>query len=196
MKPRATLDSWYSRARLVERVAVPLEQRQVGVHARARVLGERLGHERGEQPLRERDLLDDRSERHEVVGRAERVGVAQVDLLLPGRTLVVAELHRDAHRLEHVDRVAPEVLADRGRGVVEVATVVDRHRWLPGLGQLLEEEELDLRVGVEREAHVGRATQGPLEHVARIGEGRRAVRHQDVAEHPGHAWLAAPGQAP
>ena len=62
----------------------------------------------------------------------ERVGVAQVDLVLAGRALVVAELHRDAHRLEHRDRGPAEVVAVAVRHVVEVAGLVDRlGRW-PG----------------------------------------------------------------
>jgi hypothetical protein len=51
--------------------------------------------------LLERDLLDDGAEGHDVVGRRQRVGVAQVDLVLPGRALVMAELDRDAHVLQH-----------------------------------------------------------------------------------------------
>ena len=39
----------------------------------------------------------------------------------PGRALVVGELHRDAHLLEHRDRLAAEVAAGALRGVVEVA---------------------------------------------------------------------------
>ena len=58
----------------------------------------------------------------------QRVGVPQVDLLLARAALVVAELHRDAHRLEHRDRLAAEVGAHRLRGVVEEAAAVDRHR--------------------------------------------------------------------
>ncbi len=61
------------------------------------IFGERLGHERRPHTLVEGDLLDDVAERHHVVGHRQRVGVAQVDLLLAGRALVVAELHRDAH---------------------------------------------------------------------------------------------------
>ena len=45
----------------------------------------------------------------------QRVGVAQVDLLLARRRLVVAELHRDAHRLEMRDGLAAEVVADAVR---------------------------------------------------------------------------------
>ena len=80
--------------------------------------------------LLERDLLHHQPERHDVVGGGERVGVPQVDLLLAGGALVVAELDRDAHRLQHLDRLAAEVVADAVRRVVEVAAVVDRDRRL------------------------------------------------------------------
>ena len=89
------------RTRLEEGVAVALEERQVRVHAGAGVVAQRLGHERGVEPLLERHLLHDEPEGHEVVGRGQRVGVAQVDLLLAGPALVVAELDGDAHLLEH-----------------------------------------------------------------------------------------------
>ena len=72
---------------------------------------------------------------------------------------MMAELDGDTHRFEHGDRVAAKVLAHRRRCVVEVPTVVDRPRRLTRLGQLFEQEELDLGVGVEREPHVSSATQ-------------------------------------
>ena len=105
----------------------------------------------------------------------QRVGVPQVDLLLARPALVVAELHRDAHRLEHRDRLAAEVGAHRLRGVVEVPAAVDRHRLDAGLRVVLEQVELDLGVRVEREPLVGRLGQGALEDVARVGV-RRASR--------------------
>ena len=48
---------------------------------------------------------------------------------------------------------------------------------------VLQQEELDLRVGVERESPLGCLRQRPAEHVPRIGPRRRPVRHGDVAEH-------------
>ena len=61
-------------AGVVEGVVVALEERHVGVHPRAGVLGERLGHEGGVDALGERDLLHDDLEGHQVVGggRARR----------------------------------------------------------------------------------------------------------------------------
>src|SRR6478736_5605723 len=158
----AHLAQLVGRTGLEERVGVALEEGEVRVHPRPGVLGERLGHEGRIDPLRQGDLLDDRAERLDVVGRAQRIGVAQVDLVLPRRALVMAELDGDAHVLEHGDRRATEVVAGAVRHVVEVAGVVDRDRATVGTPPLLEEEELDLGVGVEGEAEVGGLAQGPL----------------------------------
>ena len=165
------------------------------MHAGAGVLGEGLGHERGPDALLDRDFLHHQAEAHDVVRGGQRVGVAQVDLLLAGRALVVAVLHGDAHRLEHRDRGAAEVVRDAVRRVVVVAAGVDRDRDGADLGLVAQQEELDLRVRVEGEAHLGGLAQVALEHPARVGVTRRAVRQQDVAEHPGHAGiLPAPRQ--
>lgn len=114
----------------VEGVRLTLEQAHVGVHRRARVFGERLRHERRPHALAECHLFDEVAERHHVVGHRQRIGVAQVDLLLAGRALVVAEFHRDAHLLQRVDGVAAEVRRRIVHGLVEVAAVVggDGHR--------------------------------------------------------------------
>ena len=128
MNDLPTSESCSGSSGLWKALVVALEQAHVGVHRRAGVLGERLGHERRPHALVERDLLDDVAERHHVVGHRQRVGVAQVDLLLAGRALVVAELDRDAHRLERVDRVPAEVRRGVVHGLVEVAAVVGRHR--------------------------------------------------------------------
>ncbi|ESQ03394.1 putative NAD/FAD-dependent oxidoreductase [Streptomyces sp. PVA_94-07] len=182
-------------AGLVEGVAVALEEGEVGVHAGTRVLREGLGHEGRLHALFQRDLLHDEAEGHDVVRGGERVGVAEVDLLLAGGALVVAELDGDAHRLEHGDRLAAEVHADVLRGVVEVAGAVGGDRAGAVHRLVLQQEELDLRVGVEGEAQVGGLGQGALEDVARVGEGRGAVGHEDVAEHAGGAGgLRAPRQ--
>ncbi len=68
-----------------------------------------LGMNDARTPVGQRDLLHHIPEGHHVVGHGERVGVAQVDLLLAGRTLVVAELHRDTHLFQRVDGVPAEV---------------------------------------------------------------------------------------
>ena len=132
-------------AGVVERVDVALEQREVRVHARAVRAGDGLGHERRVHAEVARDLLHDDPERHDVVGHRERVGVAQVDLVLARRVLVVAVLARDAHRLEREDGLAAQAARHVHLGEVEVAGAVER---LGRVGRA-EVEELHLGAGVE-----------------------------------------------
>ena len=177
MNCRPTLLSWYGAPGLVEGVAVAVEQATCGCACpEPGCSRERLGHEGGEDALLERDLLDDRAEGHDVVGRRQGVGVAQVDLVLAGAALVVAELDRDAHRLEHRDRGPPEVVAGAVRHVVEVARLVDRLGAVARLEPGLEEVELDLGVGVEGEAEVGGPAERALQDVARVGVARASRR--------------------
>ena len=61
------------------------------------------------------DLPHDEAERHHVVGHRQRVGVAQVDLVLARAVLVERVLDRDAHRLERVDRALAQVARRRRR---------------------------------------------------------------------------------
>ena len=156
MNSRAVLDSWNSCACLEEGVGVALEQREVGVHAEPGWVGKGLGINVAQVPCRSATSLIYGAERHDIVRRGECVGVAKVDFVLAGTALVVAELHGDAHRLEHRDRLAAEVGAARLRGVVEEAAAVDRQRLVALPGHVLEEVELDLGVRVEGEAAVGR----------------------------------------
>ena len=74
------------------------------------------------------DLAHDQPERHHAVGHRQRVGVAQVDLLLARRVLVEAVLDRDAHRLERADRLLAQRPGDVVRREVEEAALVERLR--------------------------------------------------------------------
>jgi hypothetical protein len=142
------------------------------------VVGERLGHERGVDALAQRDLLHHVPEGHDVVGGRERVGVAQVDLLLPRRALVVAELDRDPHVLEHRDRVPAEVVADAVRDVVEEAALVHRRRGPPVAGLVRNRKNSISGCGVEGEPEVRGLGQGRLSTCAgrRTTAGRPAAR--------------------
>ena len=183
------------RTRLEERIAVTFEEREMGVHAGARVIGEGLGHERCVETLLKCDFLHDETEGHQVVCGRQSIGVTKIDLLLTGAAFVVAVFDRDAHCLEHGDRLTSEVVRDTIGSVVEVAVAID------GLGDdtrarcFLEEVELDLGVRVEREAEICSLGQGALEHVTRIGITRCAIGHEDVAKHASYSrTLTAPRQ--
>ena len=66
-----------------QRLAI-LPQRMVGVHARAVVAEDRLGHERGRLAVAPGLILDDVLELHHVIARRQQRAEAVVDLLLSG----------------------------------------------------------------------------------------------------------------
>ena len=165
------------------------------MHAGTGRVGQGLGHEAGVNATLQGNLLDHRTECHDVVGHGERVRVSQIDLVLAWPRLMVRVFHRDAHLLEHVHGGAAEVHAWAARHVVEVAALVDRGRGLGPVVLAFEQVELDFRMHVEREALVLGFGERALQHVTWIAERRLAVRGQNVAEHAGGTLRAtAPRQ--
>ena len=133
---------------------------------------DRLGHERRVQPVLLGDRLERELEGDRVVGGAQRVGVLEVDLVLADRDLVVRRLDLDAERLERVDHVLADLLGEVGREV-EVAGLVVRQRLDRAVVAAPEQEELQLRAGVDDVAELfARARPG--------GAGRRADRRRTV----------------
>jgi hypothetical protein len=139
-------------------------------------------------PSREQALLEGRlphhePERHDAVGHRERVGVAQVDLVLARRVLVEAVLDGDAHRLECLDGALAQRAGHVRGGEVEVGALVERDRRPVAVrGEI---EELQLRRDVEREAPFAGLVEVAAQHLAGIALERRAVEVADVAEHAG-----------
>ena len=175
-------------ARVVERVDVALEEREVRVQAGAERALDRLGHERGVHAELARDALHHHAERHHVVGHRQRVGVAQVDLVLARTVLVERVLDGDAHRLEREDRAAAELVGLVGVGEVEEAGVVERDR----IRGRLEVEVLDLGAGEERVPVLARLLEVAAQHDAGVAVERLAGERADVAEHAGDRGVVAP----
>ena len=179
---------------VVERVLVAAEQREVDVHARTLHPLEWLGHERGVHVLTGRHLAHDETERHHAVGHRERVGVAQIDLLLARRVLVEAVLDRDPHVLQRADGALAQLTGDVVRGEVEIPAPVDRLGQRT-LDERLEVEELDVGGDVERQALLVGGLHVAAQHLARIALERRAVEVMDVAEDPRFGRLGiTPGE--
>ncbi len=85
---------------------------------------QRLGHEGGVDAGGHRHLFDDQAAGQDAVGHGQRVRVAQVDLVLGRRDLVVAGLDADAHLLEREHGLAAQVAGAVERRQVEVAALV------------------------------------------------------------------------
>ncbi len=143
----------------------------------------------------QRDLLDDGTERHDVVGRGECVRVTQIDLVLAWPRLMMRVFHRNAHLFEHVDGGATEVHARATRHVIEVTALVDRLRGLRPVILLFKQIEFNLRMHVEGETLLLGLGQRLLEHVARVTQGRLTIRREHVAEHArGALRTTSPGK--
>ena len=152
------------------------------VHPAAVLAEDRLRHERRREPEPLRHRLHDETEGRDVVGRRERVGVAEVDLVLAVRHFVVRRLHLEPHLLEVVHDRAPRILAEIHRREVEVRADVVRLRRRLAVRPALEHEELGFHPRVHREAELGRVGDHALQRAARIAREGRAVGHVDVAD--------------
>ena len=168
-----------------------VEEREVQEHGGARRIREGLGHERCEQPLGRRLLLDDQARRHDVVSAAHSLGEAQLNDVLGRTAAVEGVLHGDGHLLERERGLAAQVVGHVARRKVKVAGGVERH----GIHIIVKVEVLDLGTHVEDVALAIRALEDALEASARVAGERLARRRADVAEHTRHAALrGAPRQ--
>ena len=133
-------------------------------------------------------LLGDRLQRElegdRVVGGLQRVGVLEVDLVLAGRDLVVGRLDPDPERLEGVDHVLADLLGEVRREV-EVAGLIVRQRGDAAVLAAPEQEELELRAGVDDVAELPRPLDLAAQDVARVADERLAARREDVADDAG-----------
>ena len=131
----------------------------------------------------QRNLLDDGTEGHDVVGRGERIRITQINLILAWTRLMVRVFHRNAHLFEHVDGGTAEVHARAARHMVEIAALID---WGWRLGPIIlpfEQIEFNFRMHVEGEALLLGFRQSLLQHMTRIAQRRLAIRGKHVAEH-------------
>ena len=174
---------------VVERVAVPIEERHVGVHARSLNSGQRLRHERGHDSVPGGDLLDDHPHGHHRVGHGHGVGVAEIDLVLARGVLVLAVLDGDAHVLQGQHGLAAQLTCQVVGGQVEVGALVEGHRRQPGgaVGRRGEVEVLELRSHEEGETEAPGSFQGSAQYVAGIAFERRAVEVHHVT-HNSRNW--------
>ena len=107
-----------------ERVLATLEETLMHVHPVPVVSVDGLGHEGGVKIVVVRDLLHHETEEHGAVGRAHRIRVLEINLVLSRGHLVVRGLHLDSHALQGVDDVPARALTAVHRRQIEIAATV------------------------------------------------------------------------
>ena len=157
----------------------------MGVHARPVLSEDRLGHKCRQKPVPVGDVPHHESERGEVVGRLEGLGIAEVDLVLPWRHLVVPGFDFEPHRDEILHDQAANFLGAIDRCLVEVAAVIVRHRGRLTVRVQLKDEKLGFDTGHHLVAERLRFRDLALQRLTRAAGERRAVRIVDVADHAG-----------
>ena len=187
----------------LEEVLAVLPQAHVEVAAVARQVGERLGHERRDQPLLLGQRLDHVAEEDGAVAGDERVVELEVLLelavgvLVVGRVVVPAQrgdVARDRRDEVQVARQAAHVVTGLLEGVQRIGDL-DRAVLAPAHEEVLElgaDAELVAqgRGAIELVAQDGARAVGPLlaldRHVAREAGDARLPRQRRVAAHVGH----------
>ena len=160
------------------------------VKTRAALIVERLGHEGGEQAAAAGDLLHGRLEPERAVGGVGQLRVAEVDLELARRELVVGRRHLQAgvaQLPEHVQQQALRVALAADH--VDVAQLVGVPLPAP-VGVPLAEEELQLGAADQAVPEAGDLIGRPGARTdPRRLRRRRAVRGDRVAQAPGGVRL-------
>jgi len=167
----------------------------MAVHAAAVNPEDRLGHERGEQPVLDGDALDGVLEGHGVIRRVQGVGVVEVDLVLADGDFMMLHLHIDLQRLQGGNDVGADPLRFVIWGEVEVAADIVG-QGVVQIAVLAEQEEFQFRPDVVDIAQRLRPGDLALESVARIAFERLTIRAVDIADDPGpqRQIVAGPGQ--
>ncbi len=128
-----------------ERVFVSFEQRLVCVHPRSADGKNRLGHERGVQTVLHRDVPHDKAEGRNIVGRRDRIGVLEIDLMLCRCDFMMRGLDFEAHRFESIDDVTTRIFSPVERCQIEVTPGIVREDGGAIVATSLEQEEFRFR---------------------------------------------------
>src|SRR5919199_2579636 len=156
-------------------------QALVDMHTGAVNAGDRLRHEGRVQAVLLCDRLQRDAERDRLVGNRQRIAILEVDLMLADRNLVVTGLDDDPEDLQRLDHLAANMGREVGRDV-KVSRGILRHRIDRTVGVRLEEEEFELRAGIEVEAHLLGLGHHVLERTARIAGERIALGRVDITD--------------
>ena len=154
-------------------VAELVREAHVEVAGRGEAVHERLRHERGEAAQRAGHVLGHEPEDQHPVGHAQRVGVAEVELVLPVAALVVERVHVPAQRVHVRHHRRQERVGEDGRLEVvaarrQVVRVLGHERGDAAVVALPQHVDLGLDAHVERVAQLLRGLDLAPQHGARV----------------------------
>ena len=129
-----------------------------------------------------RDLFDDETERHDVVGHRECIGVTQIDFVLARSIFVERILNGNAHGFKNQQCARAQIAGDIGSGEIEVRTGVQWHQRFRRV-TLGEIKEFHFGCSHEREAAVMGFVEVALQYLSRVALKWRVVVVENVAEH-------------
>lgn len=101
-------------------------------------------------------------EGHDLIGGGQRVGIAEIDLILPRPLFMVEALGHDAHLLEGQADVAADIFSPVGGSHIEITRRIDRQGG--GISLLVQLKEVKLALGTDlaKIAHLPRTRAGLL----------------------------------
>ena len=165
------------------------------MHAAAGHAIDGLGHEGGVEAVEARHGLHRQLEGEDVVRRFQRLGILEVDLVLPVAAFVVAGLDFEAHLLQGQADLAPRLLPVVQRAHVEIGAFVIGLQGGTALFIGLKEVELTFRAHVEGIAHGSSLAELLLQHITGVAHEGGPVGIVHIADEAGHAAQPpVPGQ--
>ena len=176
-------------------LAAVIPDGDIDVQAAARMAGKGLRRKIRRQTAAHGDGLHHRAEGHRMVRRRERVGIAEIDLILPRALLMVGAFRLDAKLPQRQADLPADIFTFVGRGDVHIARVVIGAAGGVAAFVGFEQVKLHLCAKGEGDPSLLRFTDGVFQQITGVGVQNRAVRVGDVAEHPHHpAAFRTPGQ--
>ena len=162
------------------------------MHTAAVPVRQGLGRKAGAQAILRRHRADHRAEGDGVVRRRQRIGIAEVDLVLARSALVVGALRLDAHLLQHQADLPADMLSLVVGGDIHVAGLVVGDGGGPAVFIELEEIEFHLRAEGEVAALGGGIGHGFFQDAAGVPLEGPAIGVENIAEHPHDLALLRP----
>ena len=180
---------------VIEGVFAVFEKGDVCVHSRAALAENGLRHECCIKSVAVGKVFNNKSERHNIVRRAQDLVIFKVNFMLAFCVLVVGRFNFKAHAFKRQADVLAAVLALVNRAEVKIAAPVMAVGGGTSLFIRAEKEEFALRANIAGVAHVGGLFDCALENMARIALKRGAVGEIYITDEPcGFSALALPGE--